>query len=415
LPGGKSVLYTAVDGAGDAVEIALLHLDTGERKTVIEGGGNSRYLPTGHLAYPLDGSLMVVPFDLDRGEIVGSPVSALDGLMMGFPWDPPIAHFTIADNGTLAFVAGPIIAAGSQLVRVDRAGATEPIGDTLKKIRGPRFSPDGRRVAVSTDYKDLTAQLWVHDLDRDTLTRLTFENQGWWPIWSPDGQRLAFTSMPPGEVVASLYWMPADGSAPPERLTHSELPLQATSFSPDGRTLILQQNDHPETAWDVMILRLDDESREPQPLLNSQFGEALAELSPNGRWLAYTSNESGRFEVYVRSFPDLDRKWQISTDGGIESAWSRDGTELFYRDEEGFRLMAVDTALEPSFRPGKPRLLFEGSFVESPGYGRNYDVAPDGQSFLMVKQEMEGIEDAQIHVVLDWLEELKRLVPVGGK
>jgi serine/threonine-protein kinase len=298
-------------------------------------------------------------------------------------------------------------------VQVDRAGSVTPISDELKKIRGPRFSPDGRRVAMSRDSKNLIAQIWVYDLDRGTLTRLTFDRQGWWPIWTPDGQRLVFTSLSRGEEVHDLYWMPADGSASPERLTQSDLSVQANSFSPDGETLILVQNDHPETAWDVMTLHLDDKTREPQPLLNSPFIEGLAELSPDGRWLAYASDESGQFEVYVRSFPDLGRKWQISTDGGVEPVWSRDGTELFYRDEEGRAMTVVPITIEPDFSPGRPELLFEGSFVGSPGFGRQYDVAPDGESFLMVRQEMGGFEEAEIHVVLDWFEEFRRLPPSG--
>ena len=141
--------------------------------------------------------------------------------------------------------------------------------------------------------------------------------------------------------------------------------------------------------------------------------EMLAELSPNGRWLAYSSNESGRFEVYVRSYPDLDNKWQVSPSGGIEPAWSQDGTELFYRDEEGLRLMVVDIHQEPDSRPGMPRVLFEGAYVPTIGFGRNYDVAPDGESFLLVEQKMGGIEQAQIQIVLNWFREIENQTVAG--
>ena len=412
MPDGKSVLFTILQGTGISKEIALLDLESGERKTVVEGGGNARYLPTGHLAYALDGSLMVVRFDPKRVEVSGPPVSALDGLLMGFPWDPPIAHFTLADNGTLAYVSGPMIATGSRLMRVGRDGSWTQIGEETTKIRGPRFSPDGRRIAISADVGDLVAQLWVYDLERDTLSRVTFEGQGWWPIWSPDGQRLAFQTLVQPEGVANIFWVPADGGTTPERLTYSSLPHYVNSFSPDGQTLILHQGDHPETKEDVLVLDLGGEAGETRPLLSSPAMEILAELSPNGRWLAYSSDESGRFEVYVRSYPDLDKKWQISPSGGIEPAWSRDGTELFYRDEQGLSLMAVDIQQEPDFRPGRPRVLLEGAYVPTIWVGRNYDVAPDGQSFLLVEQELEGIEQAQIQVVLNWFEEVQRIAPV---
>jgi serine/threonine-protein kinase len=210
------------------------------------------------------------------------------------------------------------------------------------------------------------------------------------------------------EGIAGIFTIPADGSGSAERLTQNELPQQVTGWSPDGGTLILQQLDHPETKWDVMTFRPGVDT-EAVPLLDSPFMEMLAELSPDGRWIAYTSDESGRLEVYVRSYPDLGSKWQVSTDGGIEPAWSRDGTELFYRDEAGLRMMVVDVVLEPEFRPGRPRVLFEGLFVESPWYGRNYDVAPDGQSFLMLQQDLGGIEQAELRLVLNWVEELRRV------
>ncbi len=248
-------------------------------------------------------------------------------------------------------------------------------------------------------------------MERDTFTRLNLEMGAWWPQWTPDGRSVTFQTTTP-DVLSTILMISADDSGTPERLIENVYPQQANDWSPDGRTLILQQNDHPETKWDVMMFR-PGEDTEAMPLLNSPFMEFLAELSPDGRWIAYTSDESGQFEVYVRSFPDLGSKWQVSTGGGIEPAWSPDGTELFYRDVHGLKLMAVDVVLEPELQPGQPRLLFEGSFVQTPWYGRNYDVAPDGQSFVMIQQNMAGIAEARLHLVLNWLEEVKQLVPTG--
>jgi hypothetical protein len=203
--------------------------------------------------------------------------------------------------------------------------------------------------------------------------------------------------------------MPADGSAPPERLTHSELSEQATTWTPDGKTLIYHRNDHPDSLWDVMALE-PEEGLEPRVLLGSRFHEGRAYLSPDGRWLAYASDESGQGEIYDRSYPDLERKWQISTRGGVESAWSAEGRELFYRDEDG-RMMVVPITTEPEFQPGRPELLFERDYTPSPGFGRSWDVAPDGQSFVMVEQVLPKDIDAELQVVVNWFTELAELAP----
>jgi Tol biopolymer transport system component len=210
--------------------------------------------------------------------------------------------------------------------------------------------------------------------------------------------------------VVNLAWIEADGSRGVEWLTQSELSEQPTTWTPDGKTLIYHRNDHPETAWDVMALELA-EGAEPRVLLGSRFNEALADISPDGRWLAYASDESGRSVVYVRSYPDLERKWQISTSGGIEPAWSRDGTELFYRYQDGLRMMAVPITTEPDFLPGGPEQLFEGEYLPSPGWGRNFDVAPDGQSFVMVEQVLPEDIKAELQVVVNWFTKLAELAP----
>jgi len=328
---------------------------------------------------------------------------------MGFPWNPNFAHFSVAADGTLAYISGPPLATTVSLQRVDREGMATPIVGELERAQGPRFSLDGRRIVVSSQSRDSDPALWIYDLERDTFTRLNTEIGAWWPQWMPDGRSVTFQTLTPATTISTIMKIPTDGRGSPERLLENVYPQQANDWSPDGRTLILQQNDHPDTKWDLMMFR-PGEDHEASPLLNSPYMELLAELSPDGHLIAYTSDESGQFEVYVRSFPDLGSKWQISTGGGIEPAWSPDGSELFYRDEHGLRLMVVDVALEPEFRPGPPRLLFEGRFVQTPWYGRNYDVAPDGQTFVMVQQNLGGIEEAQLRVVLNWFEELKQSV-----
>ncbi len=406
LPGGKAVLFTVVDDGWAGREVALVDLETGERTVLFAHGGSlARYLASGHLVYGRDGSLMAIPFDWKRRRVTGRPVAVLDGLMMGFPLASALASFAVSDNGTLSYVSGPLIAADSRLVRVDRAGNATPLGQAARLLFGPRFSPDGGRVAVAAQVGGDPMQVWVRDLSRGTFTRLTLEGENWWPVWSPDGRRIAFPSRQLSSEVVNLAWMEADGSGPPERLTRADLSEQPTTWTPDGRTLVYHRNDHPDSAWDVLALE-PGSGEEPRVLLGSRFYEFLADLSPDGRWLAYVSDESGRREVYVRSYPDLGRKWQISTRGGIEPAWSADSRELFYRDEEGRTLTVVTITTEPDFVPGRPEVVFEGSYVPGPWFGRNFDVAPDGQSFLMVEHVLPEDIDAELRVVVNWFTEL---------
>jgi Tol biopolymer transport system component len=256
---------------------------------------------------------------------------------------------------------------------------------------------------------ELDNQIWLYDLFRDTLTRLTFEgpvNQD--PAWAPDGKRIAFRSNKQGGT-AKLFWQMADGSGGLEQLSTGEYQHVSMSWSPDGQLLAFMEN-HPTGVRDIWVLRLSD--RKAEPFLRTSFNEGASQFSPDGRWMAYVSNESGRPEVYVQPYPGPGGKWQVSTDGGLEPAWNRNGRELFYRI--GDRMMAVETTTQSGFSVGKPRVLFEGRYVTTgfPLNGTAYDVAPDGQRFLMVKEIERTQSTAQINVVLNWHEELKRRVPV---
>jgi Tol biopolymer transport system component len=251
-------------------------------------------------------------------------------------------------------------------------------------------------------------QIWQYDLSRDTLTRLTFEgNNNLVPAWTPDGKRIAFISNKEGPQ--NLFWRLADGSGGLERLTTSENTNVPHSWSPDGQLLAYVEV-NPTTGYDIWVLRMSD--RKAQPFLRTPFNESVPRFSPDGRWLAYISNESGRAEIYVQPYPGPGGKWQISTEGGTEPVWNRNGRELFYRS--GDKMMAVDITAQPSFSAGKPRLLFEGRYEQAPITSPNYDVSSDGQRFLMLKPtEQEQAAPTQINVVLNWFEELKRRVPAG--
>jgi serine/threonine-protein kinase len=268
-------------------------------------------------------------------------------------------------------------------------------------------------------------QIWLYDLPRETLTRLTFGGTLNNPaVWTPDSKRIAFASNKEGSQ--DIFWQLADGSGGLERLTKGEYTQIPMSWSPDGHVLAYFEV-NPTTGYDLWVLLMDDlsatsgqvpsassgQTRKPQPFLRTPFNESVPRFSPDGRWLAYISNESGRYEVYVQPYPG-GGKWPISTEGGTEPVWNPNGRELFYRS--GSKIMAVDIATQSGFTAGKPHTLFEGPYEPAPLTAPNYDVSPDGQRFLMLKpSETQEAAPTQINVVLNWFEELKRKVPTSKK
>ncbi len=376
LPGGEAVLFTirAVDGGLANAQIAVLDLGTGIYQTVLRGGHHAHYLPTGHLVYGASGALRAVPFDVGRFAVTGSSVPILDGLatMAGGGID-----LAVAATGTLVYVPGSVGGAQRSLVWVDREGREEPLAAPPRNYVYPRLSPDGTRVAL--DVRGPEDDIWIWDLVRETLTRLTIDpGADRYPVWTPDGTRVVFTSN--ANAAVNLYWKAADGTGTVDRLTESTNFQAGHSFSPDGESLVLRET-QPDTGSDLRVLSLAGD-RGVETLLATEFDEWSAGLSPDGRWIAYQSNQSGQFEVYVRPFPNVDDgQWQISTSGGTRPLWASDGRELFYR--RGNALMTVPVQTEPSFTPATPEILFKGAYYT--GADRSYDVASDGQRFLMIK------------------------------
>jgi eukaryotic-like serine/threonine-protein kinase len=260
-------------------------------------------------------------------------------------------------------------------------------------------------------------QIWLYDFARDTLTRFTFGgNFNQTPVWTPDGKRIAFRSNKEGPN--NIFWQLADGSGGLERLTTSDYTHVPRSFSPDGQLLAFAEI-NANTGYDIWVLRLSDPSagsgqvRKAQPFLRTPFTESGPSFSPDGHWLAYISDESGRYEIYVQPYPGPGGKYQISTDGGTEPAWNPNGRELFYRSGE--KMMAVDITTQPSFSAGKPKMLFQGPYAPSSATFPFYDVSPDGQRFLMIKPNEQTPSVTQIVVVQNWFEELKQKVLAGKK
>jgi eukaryotic-like serine/threonine-protein kinase len=380
-----------------------------QQQNLIQGGVYPHYAPTGHLVYAQAGNLMAVLFDPQRLKVTGKSASVVEGVLQSPSTGD--AQYSFSATGSLAYVSGGVQSAQNKLVWVTRNGAEQPLAAPVHTYLGPRLSPDGQRVAVQITESD--SQIWLYDLSREALTRLTVEgdsNQS--PSWTPDGKRIAFVSNKEGPL--NIFWQLADGSAGLERLTTYEDTQIPVSWSPDGQLLAFMQlfSGGTEKENEIWLLRLSD--RKTQSYLQPQFPVGQPRFSPNGHWLAYTSNESDRFEIYVQPYPGPGGRWQISTEGGREPVWNPNGRELFYRN--GNKMMAVDIATQPGFAASKPRMLFEGRYEPAPIPVANYDVSSDGQRFLMVKPaEQEQAPKMQINVVLNWFEELKRRVPSGTK
>ena len=402
LPDGSAFLFSTT---GSSPQIVAKSLTASERHNLIPGGVSPRYIPSGHLLYFQGGTLMAVPFDPKRLQLTGAPVPVVEEMLQA--GISLAAQYAISPAGSLAYIAGAA-QGGQRLVWVSRNGIEQPLPAPLRNYGLPRISPDGRRIAAQvTDQQG--NQIWLYDLARETLTRLTFQGAGnGRPIWTPDGKRIVFDSTKEG--TNNLFWQLADGSGGFERLTTSPYQNFAMSWSGDGQLLAVGEV-RPNTGRDISILHLSD--RKVRPFLQTSFTEGAAAFSPDGRWLAYSSDESGRMEIYVQPYPGPGGKWQVSTEGGNESLWSRNGRELFYRS--GDKMMSVEISTQPTFSMGKPKLLFTGPYLLTAATIANYDVSPDGQRFLMVKADERAQGIAQINVVLNFTEELKRRVPAGTK
>jgi eukaryotic-like serine/threonine-protein kinase len=416
LPGGKAVLFAA--GTNPLIftnaQVTVQSVGKGERRSLIQGGTHPRYAPSGHLVYAQGGRLMAVPFDLRQLSVTGASVSVVESVQQSTV--SGAAQYGFSTTGSLVYVLGGLQSAQSKLVWVSRNGTEQPLAAPAHAYVNPRLSPDGRRIAVGIT--DQESQTWLYDLSRETLTRFTFEgSSNNAPTWTPDGKRIAFQSNKEG--TPNLFWQLADGSGGLERLTTSDHNRVPISWSTDGQLLAFIEI-NPTTGYDIWVLQMGDPSagsgqvRKARPFLQTPFNESVPRFSPDRRWLAYVSDESGRWEIYVQPFPGPGGKWQISTDGGTEPTWNPNGRELFYRT--GDKMMAVDITTQPGFAAGKPRMLFEGHYVPTPGTNSNYDVSADGQRFLMLKaSESVGSAPTQINVVLNWFEELKQKVPTGKK
>ncbi len=344
---------------------------------------------------------------MEQLEVTGPSVLVLDDVMIDQDGG---AHFSLSGDGTLVYVPGTADTVGRRLVWVDRSGVTEVISAPVRWYSNPVLSPEGGRIAVEV-HTAATEDVWIYDLVRGTLERLTLEG-GSYPLWSPDGSRIAFYRIAPPRHY-DLFWQASDGGSPEEVLLPKD-DLQFTgAWSPDGETLAFSQTITNGVNLDIWTLSLEGE-RKAEAFLNAPFEEIQPTFSSDSKWLAYASDESGRFEVYVRPFASSGGRTQVSTQGGTEPRWARNGRELFFR--YGNKMMVVEISTEPALKVTAPRVLFEGRYIRSgtrPGYPE-YDVTANGRRFVMVQPVEPESAPTQINVVLNWFEELKRLVPTDN-
>jgi serine/threonine-protein kinase len=405
-------LFTAHTGAGsyDTANIEVLTLKTGERKILQRGGFSGQYLPSGHFVYLHQSTLFAAPFNLDRLELTGAPVPILED---AGSTTTAGGDFAFSKNGSFVYLSGRASAAGWPISWLDSAGKKQVLHAPPGRYFGPRVSPDGKRLAFEMASSQ-GGDIWVKDLERDTPSRLTFlGGNNTFPVWTPDGRAIVFRSQDPTNP--GLYWIRSDGSGAPQRLSDGKSQDTPYSFSPDGKRLAFHRlgaNNLP----DIWTAPIEGDPVQPrlgkaELFLGTPFVEAEPAFSPDGRWLAYGSNESGTGEVYVRPFPGPGGRWQISTGGGRFPLWSRSGHELLFEKPGGDGIMAVSyTTKGDTFTASTPK-VWSATRLLGLGNNPNYDLAPDGKRIaaFLQSEDLEG-QKPLTHLVflLNFFDELRR-------
>jgi serine/threonine-protein kinase len=424
LPNGKGIVVSILPRGAlyDSGRIAVYSPGDGSMQTIVPSGYHGRYVDSGHIVYVAPGSsapsgnLMAIPFDIDRLRTTGPPVPVLEGVVLGAR-SVGSAGFAISSSGVLTYVpASGNSSSRRTLVWVDRQGREEPLGVPERAYVYPRLSPDGSQVAL--DIRDDQNDIWVLDLARQSLSMVTKDpGLDRFPVWSADGKRIAYAS-PRDGTLDSIYIQAADGTGAVQRLTETEVAHAPLTFTNDGTRLLVREGGAAAATGGVLKVLSLASDRALIPLIQPPTPVMNAEMSPDGRWLVYQSSESGRQEVYVRPFPDVNSaRYSISTSGGTRPLWSRNGRELFYLTGaigDAVSVMAVAVQAGTSFTAGRPQKLFEGRYFGNVDtyVARSYDVSPDGGRFLMIKEQTSGEQSSgspALVLVLNWADELKRI------
>jgi len=425
VPGGQAVLFTANNNAVnfEVANISLLSLKTGQWKTVQQSGYFGRYVPTGHLLYIHQGTLFGVKFDVARGEVQGTPVPLLDDVQA----NPTTGggQFDVSQAGTLVYLSGRAVSESHTVAWLDRVGKLQPLLDAPGGYIQPELSPDGKLLGLFLRTPDQSFGLSIYDLQRRTLTKISLAKPAHTTaVWAPDGKHAVYGSRQDGAW--GIWWVRPDGAGEPQKLLDGKNPLDPYSFSPDGRHLAYTVHAVPGAADDLWTLPLDASDPEhpkagrPELFLATPAGEWDPAFSPDGRWIAYTSNATDVFEIYVRPFQAVaaaaGSKWQISSGGGFNAVWSRNGQALFYETFDGHVMEVAYRVQGNSFAPEQPRPwpgppILVGSFS-------SFDVSPDSQRLVVFpRPDSTASNQATVHVtfLLNYLDEIRRRIPAAGK
>jgi serine/threonine-protein kinase len=421
LPGGRDILF-AIQRPGldySGASIAVLRLDTGERRVILDGGTSPHYVDK-HLLFARAGEMLAVPFDLRAQQIAGGPVPVISGVATDMRTGS--AQIGLSPSGSVAYAPGSDAGISRTLAWVDRHGDVKPLAVPHRTYAGPRISPDGQSAALAVSDVAGVNQVWLYAFSRGTLSRLTFEaEEAETPVWTPDGKRITYAA---GRQLGRRFMsIPADGSGPPELLAKSDAHIHAESWSPDGTTFLVEAVSG-NASGSLLQLQMASGSHTLQPFLRTTARIHSPTISPDGRWLAYSADDTGRFEIYLQPFPGLSGRQQLSVSGGFEPVWSRDGRELFFRNNDAMMVARIETR-DGKLETGTPMLLFEHRFSTN-GNNRDtdYDVSVDGQHFLMIEDDKGAMRgglggllgtppDARSIVMAEgWVRELGTQVPV---
>ena len=385
LPDRKTILVTR--GHRLAPSIEAFQLDGGEPRVVVERGGDAHYVSTGHLVFARAGQLLAAPFEVGRNVVTGPALPVLNGVVTGI-FDGVQAAFS--DDGTVVYLPGPPVTEVTP-VWIDANGRTSPSGLPSGIYASPRISPDGDRLAVIS--MQFSPDVWVFDLRRGTGVRITSNEPNRDPVWTPDGEWVVYR-----KIGSGIFRRRSSGTGDAESLSSAD--WSPVSVTPDGDFLVGSAG-----AGGLWLLPLNGRAGQAIPVEGAASNSNLNRLSPDGKWMALTLSDTGRFEVYVEPFPPTGDRWMISSEGGEEPVWSASGKEVFFR--YGNRWMAVSVSTEAGISTGPARLVFEGNFANVPGY--SYDVHPRGDRFLIFQRQEP--HPVRLHLIQNWFGELKRLVP----
>jgi len=402
LPSGDAIVFTVGMrdiSTFDYANIAVASLNTGQINVLLKGT-YPRYSSSGHLVYARSGALWAVPFDPYKLEISGDPVRVREGVITSDAFGS--AQFALSQEGSLAYIAGGQDSPSHKLTWLGYQGNIKEIGAPDRWYGFPHISPDGNLIAVNV--YGANDEVWIYDLVRGMPNRFIYGGgDNHYPCWSPDGEWIFYSSIKPG--LNQIFRKPSDNSTDAEQVIYGEYSQVPGCLSPDGQTLVFVET-HPETKEDIWVFELDSE-HEPRAFLKTPNIETGPALSPDGRWLAYQSDELNQREIFILSFPDGKDKIRISDEGGTTPVWAPDGRELYFLN--GQNMVVVSVTPGPNLEASRPRILFEWS----PLYSNTFDISPDGEQFLLTVA-VEEEPSNQIEIVLNWFDELRQLVPPGG-